>query len=449
MLKFKALFQNNFVRHVSVLAGGTAFAQALAILALPLLTRIYSPSEFGVLAVFGALLGMISVIACLRYEIAIPLPESDVTAANLLAVALGGVVATTAVVMLATFVLGDQIAYWMNAPLLAQYLWLLPIGIAATGAYSVFQYWATRKKAFVRIARTRVEQSVGGVSTQVFMGWGGMGVWGLIVGQIVSSGAGFFGLARRAFIEDRGAFEHVSISAMKNVAREYVRFPKYSTFEALTNNASVQLPIILIAGLTISAEVGYLMLAMRLMQAPMGLIGSSISQVYFSRAVEEHRNGRLGEFTARVMEQLAKVGAGPLIFAGILSPVLFGYIFGVQWTRAGELVAWMTPWFVLQFLVSPVSMSLHVTNNQRKALLLQIFGLVLRIVAVLLGSALLGGAYLSEFFAISGFLFYLAYLWLVLNAVNTTSGQIFAVLKKSVPLVSVWVIFAIAVRLVI
>jgi len=393
MLNFKSVFQSGFVRNVSVLAGGTAFAQGLTVLALPLLTRIYSPEEFGVLAVFTALLGMISVIASLRYAIAIPLPEAEESAANLLAVALVCVFLTTSAAALAIFLFGPQLASLMNAPALAKYLWLLPIAIAATGAYSVFQYWATRKKAFARIARTRVEQSIGGVATQLIMGWTGAGALGLIVGQIVSNGAGFFGLARRAFSEDRAAFQGVEFKAMKSVARKYDRFPKYSTLEALTNSAGIQLPVILIASLTGGAEVGYLMLAMRIMQAPMRFIGASISQVYFSRAVEEHRKGNLGNFTARTIGGLAKIGVGPLIFVGIIAPSFFGVIFGAEWQRAGELVAWMTPWFVLQFLVSPVSMSLYVTNNQRKSLLLQIAGLSMRVLMVVAASAVLAGQF--------------------------------------------------------
>lgn len=433
MLRIRNLIKGEFVRNVSVLAGGTAFAGALAILALPLLTRIYSPEEFGVLGVFAALLGMISVIACLRYDIAIPLPESDQSAANLLAVALACLVATVTVVTIAMFFFSQRIVALINAPTLAQHLWLLPFGVAATGAYSIFQYWATRRKAFARIARTRVERSIGGVSIQLIMGWAGTGALGLILGQIVSNGAGFHGLARRAFSEDRAVFKSVRVAEMKRVAIEFDRQPKYSTLEALTNSAGVQLPIILIASLTTGSEVGYLMLAMQVMQAPMSLIGSSISQVYLSRAVEEHRNNRLGDFTARTIGGLAKIGVGPLIFVGITAPSAFDLLFGAEWRRAGDLVVWMTPWFVLQFLVSPVSMALYVTNNQRTAMVLQIVGLLLRVLMVLAAGTMLSGQFVPEFFAISGLLFYFIYLVVVCRVANVTIAHGIPIFKAALP----------------
>lgn len=437
------------MRNVSVLAGGTTIAQALGILALPFLTRMYSPEEFGVLGIFAALLGITSVIAGLRYEIAIPLPQSDQTAANLLAVMSLCVAVTTVILTIVTTLFCQQIAVLVNTPSLAKFLWLLPLAVAVTGAYSGFQYWATRKKAFTRIARTRVEQSIGGVATQLLMGYAGAGALGLIVGQVVSNGAGFFGLGRHAFKEDHAAFREVQISSMKVAARKYERFPKYSTFEALTNTAGVQLPMILIASLTFGAEVGYLMLAMKIMQAPMSLIGFSISQVYLSCAVEEHRKNQLAYFTARTIGGLAKIGVGPIIFAGIVAPTVFGLIFGEGWERAGVLIAWMVPWFVLQFLASPVSMALHITNNQRTAFILQVVGLLLRVLMVLAASTVLVGGYVSEAFALSGFLFYFLYMLVVCRVVNMSFVHSIEIFKGCVPFVFAWISAAIFIKIML
>lgn len=449
MLKLKSLLSSGFVRNVSVLAGGTAFAQALALLALPLLTRLYTAEEFGVLGVFVALLGMISVMANLRYEIAIPLPESDECAANLLAVALVCGVFTSFVVSVTTFVYGAQIGELIGSPLLARYLWLLPIGVSLTSAYAVFQFWATRKKAFRRIAGTRMEQAIGGVSTQALLGLAGVGAWGLIVGQIVNNGAGFVGLAWRALKEDRALLRSISWVEMKSAAREYHRFPKYSTVEALANMAAVQLPLILIASMVAGAELGYLMLGMRLMQAPVGLVGSSINQVYFSRAIEQHRGGHLAELTAAAVGSLAKIGVGPLVFAGIVAPALFGSIFGAGWERAGVLVAWMTPWFVFQFLSQPVSMALHVTSHQGTALIIHVLGFIMRVSTVLVISRLSGTERLSECYAVSGFVFYLGYLCAILLVARVSLRSSVEILANAIPFVVPWVVIGVGVRFVL
>jgi len=444
--KVTSTLKSGFVRSVSALAGATASAQMLVLLALPFLTRLYTPEEFGLLAIFSALLGMVSVVASLRYQVAIPLPKTDALAANILGVALVAVIGVTVLTVIAVTLFGDGLTVLIDSPELSTYMWLLPIGVAAIGAYNIFQLWATRKRAFKRISITRIEQAVGGVGAQLGLGVAGFGAGGLIVGQLISQGSGFLGLARRAIKEDGHILKQINLRRMTVAASAYRRYPKYSTFEALANSASVQLPLIIIAGFVGSAELGMLMLAMRIMQAPMSLVGMAVSQVYYVQAVDEFRQGRLAELTAKVMGGLAKLGIGPLLFAALVAPSLFGIIFGEAWQRAGVLLAWMTPWFVLQFMTSPVSMALHVTSHQRLALGLQVFGLTFRVTTVVTAGELINGG-VSEWYAASGAVFYLFYLIVVSGVVGLRFTDLMYQLWSALPYILVWVVVAISIVL--
>jgi O-antigen/teichoic acid export membrane protein len=415
----RKLLQSPFVRSVAVLTGGTAFAQALGVLALPLLTRLYTPDDFGVLGAFAAPLGIIAVVSALRFEIAIPLPNEDTKAAHLLAVSLISVIATTILTALVIAIWGNYLATAAFESIVGnRYLWLLPLGVFVTGAYSVFQNWAIRKKAYHRIARTRIEQAVGGIGSQVGLGWAGIGGLGLIIGQIISNGAGFIGLARRAWSDDKCAFLSLNTAALRQTAYEYRRFPKYSTFESLTNTAGLQLPLMLIAFYIGAAELGYLMLVMRILQAPMSLIGASIAQVYYGSAVDEHKNHQLMFFTVTTLKKLAAIGLPLLMVAVVVAPFVFTKIFGPAWARAGELVFWMAPFFFFQFLASPLSMVLHVMARQGFALALQTFGLIFRVFAVLAFSD-----FAAEAFAVSSALFYALYLGSIIILISRSEKQ--------------------------
>ena len=414
-LKFQSLSRAGFLRSVGVLVGGTAIAQALSVLDLPVVTRLYTPADFSVLAVYSGILVIISVVACLRLEIAIPMPQRDEDAANLLALALCSCTAVAALTALVIWWFPSQIVSLLGQPGLRPFLWLLPPGIWLSSAYAAVQFWAMRKKRFTNIAKTRMTQAVGGASAQLGLGWfTALGPFGLLMGQAISSGAGLFGLGRAALQEDRAALRSINRPSMYRIFRDYDRFPKYSTLEAFANNAAIQLPIIIIASMAIGPDAGYLLLATRAMAVPMGLIGGAISQVYLSRAPDEMRAGHLAAFTVKIIGGLAKSGVGPLIFIGIVSPVLFPLIFGKNWQRAGELVAWMTPWFIAQFLASPVSMALHVTDNQRAALNLQIFGLILRVGTVIF-IGWLARDYIVEAYALTGLIFYIIYFIVVVR----------------------------------
>ena len=136
----RLLPKNAFARGVSVLVGGTAGAQVLLVLAAPLLTRLYSPEDFGLLAVYASLLALIGVISSLRYELAIPLPEDDGEAANVAVLCLILVVISTILTGVLVLLMGSVIAAALGVPTLAGYLWLLPVGVLLTGFYSLFNY---------------------------------------------------------------------------------------------------------------------------------------------------------------------------------------------------------------------------------------------------------------------------------------------------------------------
>ncbi|QPN33197.1 oligosaccharide flippase family protein [Diaphorobacter sp. JS3051] len=440
--RLAGLMSNGFARNVGVLVGGTAFAQALSVLILPLLTRLYSPDDFTVLAAYASILAIFAGIACLRLEIAIPLPESDDEAANLLALAVTFSSMIAALLGLAVWIYSDEIIRLIAQPGLKPYLWLLPFGVWLSGIYAALQYWATRHKDFGLIARTRLSQATSSAAIQLSCGWAGFTPIGLILGQLCNVGAGVIRLGADIFRNQRNAIASVRHHTMLASLRRYERFPKYSTLEALANGANIQLPVLIIASLAIGPEAGFLMLASRVISAPMSLIGGAISQVYLSRAPAELRQGSLSTFTVEVLNGLIRSGVGPILFIGIIAPAAFPIIFGPEWERAGEIVSWMTPWFIFQFLASPISMILHVTENQKKALLLQVCGLFLRVGAVTL-AAQIKPTYIVEAYVISGLIFYAIYLRIALQAakVNIKPKDILHV--KNFNILSSWVTISI------
>lgn len=429
--------RNSFIRAVGVLVGGTALAHGITALALPVLSRIYSPAEFSTLAVFTSLLSIVSVGACLRFDVAVSIPQRDSDAANLLALALGCALVVSLLVALPVLLMPDQIARWTNQATLSTYLWLLPVGILLAASYSALQGWMVRKKSFGLIARSRIAQSAAAAGTQIGMGTAGVGAFGLLLGYVLNAGTACVVLGYRLLRFERAALRNVTWPGMRAMAIEHHRFPKYSTWEALCNSAAIQIPIIMIAAMAIGPEAGYLSMAMFVMQAPMALVGTAIGQVYLSKAPDEHRAGRLGTFTAEVFGGLLKAGVGPLLFVGIVSPFAFPFVFGEDWRRAGHLVAWMTPWFIMQFLASPISMALHVTGHQRTAMYLQYFSLVFRVVVVWIAAELLPTV-VSESYALSGFVVYSVYAMYVLSVAGAQGHALTKSLLKAFPVMALW-----------
>ncbi|WP_339851972.1 lipopolysaccharide biosynthesis protein [Roseovarius nubinhibens] len=381
-------------------------------LSLPVLTRLYDPSDFSLLAVYIAVISILGVVSCLRLNIAVPLPADDADGMALTLLSLLAASGLSLLLGAIVFIWPDAVASLLGSPGIAGYLWMIPVGVWVASVYTALQYWASRKRRFTLITRTRMTRAIAGSGTQLGFGVIAQSGFGLLFGHMIYGGMGIVGLLMSVWRQDRAVLREVTALRLKGALSAYRRFPIWSVPEALFNTAGSQLPIILIAGYLVGPEAGFLMLAMRIMGLPMGLIGSSVGQVYLAEARDRKARGELAAFTRRTMWGLFVAGGPPLVLVGVLSPLLAGFVFGEDWARAGVLVAWMTPWFVLQFVTSPVSAILHVEGRLVLAMILQALGLLLRAGAVL--AALVWTPEIaSEVFAVSGAVFYGVFMMVV------------------------------------
>ena len=368
--------------------GGTAASQVLLFAAAPVLTRLYSPDDFGLLALYAALLGIGGVVVSLRYQLAIPLPEDEHEAASVAMAALMAVAGTVVVSGVLVVFLGEPVAGGLNAPELGPYLWLLPVGLLALGFYQVFKYWAIREKDFAPIARSKVTQSVTAIALQ--LGLYPLGPLALLLGQAAGHGAGGGRLAKAALAGRLPLFRSVTPRSMWAAAVRYRRFPLYSTWGAAFNKVGWNLPALALAPLFSPAVAGIYLLTHRVLVTPQSFIGQAVGQVFFSRAAEAHRSDELGELVRKLVSRLALIGLPPALAVVIVGPQLFDFVFGGQWRQAGEFARWMAPWLFLVFLTSPLSTLFSVLERQAEEMAFQ---------GTLLGArtlALLGGAAIGD-----------------------------------------------------
>ena len=382
--------RGSFARNVGVLAGGAALGQGITLLAAPLLSRLYSPDDFGLLAVYASLLGILSVAANLRYELAIPLPEGDEEAAQVLGLSLAVTVVVSLLAALVVWALGERLLGLIGSPALRPYLWLLPLGVLALGVYQALSYWAMRKRAYARIARTRLAQGASGVVVQLALGLLRFGPVGLIVGQVVGQAAGSGSLASLALRDDRAALRRVGTAGMLAAARRFDRFPKYSTAGALLNSSSLQLPSVLLTAFFGTAVAGWYFFAQRLLRSPLNMVANSVSQVYYGEAprlAREDPRALLALFQ-RTARRLLVLGAAPLALVAAVGPWAFATLFGERWFDAGVYVRLLAPYLLLQFAFGPVSQTFSILEAQRAMLALNASKLVLAVGPLVVASRL-------------------------------------------------------------
>lgn len=388
-----------FARNVTILAGGTSLGQFIVVLASPIITRLYSPEDLGLLAIFISILSILVVVASLRYELAIPLPDKDEDAANLLVLALFIVVGTSILTCVGVWLLGEYISFWTHTPTLKYYLWLLPFSLFGAGCYQVLNYWAVRKKAFGLIACTKLNQSLWQVLTQLGFGFLKLGPLGLLAGDVLGRIGGGGTLALLALKQNSEELKQISRQNMVRMASRYFRFPQISSISALLNSAGMQLPALILAAFYGPQVAGWFALGQRVIGLPMGLVGQAVSQVYLGEAscLARQDPASIDTLFKKTASRLFLIGVLPITILAIGGPYLFPAIFGANWAEAGVYMRYLSLMFLVQFVVGPLSQTLNILERQD----LQLYWDSARLLVVNGGLCLAGSYGLSHVHAIS------------------------------------------------
>ena len=382
----KRFFNNQLYKDVATLVGGTGIAQALPILISPILTRIYSPDEFGILAFYMAAIAIVGVASTGRYEMAILLPKDNNKAHNLAGFSVMLSLAVSITVFAIFMIFGDRILELFGFRPMSVLYYTIPAGIFALGLFQVSVFLLNRVQYYNGIASAKIARS-GGVSVgQLLFGLTGFSAFGLVLGKLFGElGSAIYA---RWLANRNHAFKNSGLSwiVMKAEALTYLEMPKINAPHAVSTTLSNQLPNMLLAGFFNPAIAGFYNLSFRICYAPVMLISGSVYQVYSRRVSENQKKGDdIHRFTLSIVKKLSLAGIIPFTVLLLFAPPLFDFIFGTEWQIAGFYAQLLTPMLFLSFIVSPVTYIPILLGYQRKAFLLDVFYLILRIAALSTG----------------------------------------------------------------
>lgn len=419
-----------FSRSVGVLAGASAIAQGVSVLASPLLTRLYTPADFGVLAVFTALLSVGGVIACLRFESAIPVPVEDHAARSVLHLALVVAVGMASLSALVVWASGERLAAAFDIAGHAGLLWLLPLGVLLMGSYEALSRWAVRVRDFSTLARTKLMRSASAVTVQVGLGVAvsGSPVW-LVLGSIAGQSAGILTLARRLQPTSPPPRAGEAPGLLATASR-YRRFPLLSAPSGVLNTVTLHAPTVIIAATFGPIVAGLYALTQRVLGLPMVLLGTAISDVFLGDAAAARRAGdleRLRTLFSRTVVVLTVASVTIVGGVALVAPSAFAFVFGDTWREAGEFVRALAPMYAMGFVAAPFGGLLAVLERQDLFLFREITraGLVIGSLAI---AQVLGATPLQSMTALGlagavGYLTYILVSWSALAAHGRRPGR--------------------------
>ena len=403
--------RSSFAGDVFTLVQGTTIALIVSLLVSPIITRLYGPEAFGLVALFISITNLLGVIACLRYEVAILLPKTDEEAANLFGLCMVIVVCISLITIPVLILLKVPIVQYLKAPQLGPFIWLISPTLVITGTFLALNYWNTRTKHFYRLSIARVTSSLSTSGIQLgfgFLGYasGSVLIGAYIFGQLVSTTV----LGIQILRDHLSFFRHaITRKGMVELLKQYSNFPKFEVVGSLINTLSWQVPVFLLSNFFTTTIVGYYSLGMMVVTYPMTLVGSSISQVFFQRAAMAKHEGSLAVIYENTYSFLVKISMFPLLLLMFIGQDLFTLIFGPSWGQAGYFIQILSVWAVFLFIGSPMSTILSIEGKQKIGLVLSIINLITRFLSIYIGGILGSVSVSILLFSLSGVAVYGSY----------------------------------------
>lgn len=380
-----SIFNNKFSRNVLTLMTGTIIAQAIPIVVTPILTRLYTPEDFGLLAIFSSITIVISSIATGRYELAIVIPESDHDAVNI--AALGMLINTLfSFVLIVPFcIFNTEVTMLIsNSNSISVWLYLVPIIVWFIGAFNILNFMATRKRLYKEISSANIYKSIISAMLQITIGILRKDASGLIIGQISLFITSNYRLLQG--VKEKYNISSISLPEIKRLSVKYDKFPKYSMFAGLANTSSMQITNILIAGIFGVSTLGLYSFTQKILGVPANLVSRAIGQVFFEEASREKRDtGSVENTFKQTLKKLLLIGIPVFSFLYFIIEDAFAYFFGENWVAAGVYAKILIPLFFMKFCASPLMTMNMIFNKNEVGLYWQLGLLFIYLVSAFVG----------------------------------------------------------------
>ena len=441
--------RRSFAGNVLKLTSGSVVGQGVVLLSAPVLTRYFGLTNWGVFAIYTSLQGLLMMIVCLRYEVAIVLPAEDSEAASVFALSVSLVLLTSALVAGVVTIFGGQIASLFNAPDLAAYMWLLPTGLLIHGTYQAVIRWNMRRKAFGRIAVAGTFSPV--VMSLLSLGAGltGFAHFSSLIGaKILGSFTALMILTcSMKAVDFRLLFQGLRLNRLREVAARYKKFPQFLTWAGFFRRGTDSLPVLLFSTFFTTAIVGAYSLGYRVLHTPLILLGTSLAKVFFVEASEGKESAeRLEKLIVNVVKGLSVLSLPWFILLAASGEPVFAFVFGSEWALAGLYAQILTPWLYVTFLTQSLNSVTSVMERQEIDLVFKVCSFVVVAIALTVGGLMENALLAVILLSVTGSLLRAWWLFWLLRIAGVEATAVLGKLVRGFPW-SVWLLLPAAIAI--
>lgn len=351
----KRLSSSSFLKNSSILALGTGLAFAIAFLFQPLLTRIYTPEEFGLFSVYTSVFGILVSISSFRYDTAIIVTKTKQEGFNLTVVSIVLAFIFSIVLFPAFLIFDNEIVSLVGVDS-ENTLWLyfIPLSVFLFSSYRSINTLLTRNKKFKASSINKIVRRSSEGVMQLFFGKLTISyglIYGGLIGDLLNNISGFIQLRIK-----RNTIKLITIQKLKEVMIRYKSYPIMGTIPYFLNTISLLIPVLIFNRLFNQEDTGQLGLSLNVLSIPISLISMSFSQVLSQDlARKKNNNSPILKFIVKVSLGLFVLATIGVIIIYFFSVPLFTFVFGNEWVVAAKISSVMVFALGIKFIVSPLS----------------------------------------------------------------------------------------------
>jgi len=369
-----------YFKNILTLMSGVLLSQIILFFGSLLLTRIFSPEDFGLAALFLSIVNIFTVISTFRYEHSLVLPVSDIDAFDIMSITRKIILFFCVVIFVGVIIFGNVVTSFFSKTELNFWLYFLPLMILVNAFFSIYRSWLVRVKKFKRISVGALIKSSSLTACLIIGGLLFKNVLVFLFANIVGQ------LLETVYLHYAIKGKESSFGNGKAQLKKYINFPKFSLPADLISVYSSQNPILLFSVFFGDYVVGQFSLTQRVLAIPIKFISGSTLEVYKQKASEDYNNyGNCLKIFKSTFKSLFLIGIIPTGIMFFFAPILFEILFGSEWRDAGIFAKYLLMMFFLQFSISPLSYTLYIAGKQNYNLYWQIMLLITTSIGIFMG----------------------------------------------------------------
>lgn len=362
-----------YYRNFLTMLSGNTVSQVIPFIIAPILSRTFSREEFAVLANFMAIVGVIGIVSTGRLELAVPIPQEHKKAQE---IAFTGFLITLGLGLISLLIplFAFQIGQLYDDSILPEYLWLVPLAVISYGLLGLTNNWNLRHERFHLISIGKISQSIVNNGLAAMLGFIGWGVNGLIIAWLLSQYINIVillvGVNRKIKYKDFG------LISLKTTLKEYKDFPLINSLHAFSDIFITQFLLFwMISSYFGLIELGLFAMMNKYIKAPIVLVSSSVSQLFYVEAGKAINKGISLFPIIKKTVRTSVLFAIPFTVVLIsLGPEIFRWYLGEKWEIAGVYAQYLSPMLFLYFVISPISGLPILLQKQKQAFIFSLIG---------------------------------------------------------------------------